>query len=40
MREFQRLGFIDYANGLKVNRSLLSVVVDDMPRRSAPDERK
>ncbi len=29
MRKFQRLGFIDYADGLKVNRSLLSIVLHD-----------
>ncbi len=27
MRKFQRLGFIDYTDGLKVNRSLLSIVL-------------
>lgn len=29
MRKFQRLGFIDYTNGLKVNNSLLTVVLHD-----------
>jgi CRP/FNR family transcriptional regulator, cyclic AMP receptor protein len=29
MKKFQRLGFIDYANGLKLNNSLLSVVLHD-----------
>lgn len=29
MKKFQRLGFIDYRNGLKVNSSLLSVVLHD-----------
>jgi hypothetical protein len=29
MRKFQRLGFIDYTDGLTVNRSLLSVVLHD-----------
>ena len=29
MRKFQRLGFIDYSDGLKVNNSLLSVVLHD-----------
>jgi len=29
MKKFQRLGFIDYTNGLKVNNSLLSVVLHD-----------
>jgi len=29
MKKFQRLGFIDYADGLKVNNSLLSVVLHD-----------
>jgi CRP/FNR family transcriptional regulator, cyclic AMP receptor protein len=29
MRKFQRLGFIDYTNGLKINRSLLTVVLND-----------
>lgn len=29
MKKFQRLGFIDYKNGLKVNRSLLTVVLHD-----------
>ncbi|MGE5243181.1 MAG: Crp/Fnr family transcriptional regulator [Betaproteobacteria bacterium] len=29
MRKFQRLGFIDYKDGLKVNNSLLSVVLHD-----------
>jgi CRP/FNR family transcriptional regulator, cyclic AMP receptor protein len=29
MKKFQRLGFIDYTDGLKVNRSLLSVVLHD-----------
>ncbi len=29
MKKFQRLGFIDYADGLKVNNSLLTVVLHD-----------
>jgi CRP-like cAMP-binding protein len=29
MKKFQRLGFIDYKNGLKVNGSLLTVVLHD-----------
>jgi CRP/FNR family cyclic AMP-dependent transcriptional regulator len=29
MRKFQRLGFIDYSNGLTVNNSLLTVVIHD-----------
>jgi len=29
MKKFQRLGFIDYSDGLKVNNSLLSVVLHD-----------
>ena len=29
MKKFQRLGFIDYTDGLKVNKSLLSVVLHD-----------
>jgi CRP/FNR family cyclic AMP-dependent transcriptional regulator len=29
MKKFQRLGFIDYANGLKVNNSLLTVVLHE-----------
>lgn len=29
MRKFQRLGFIDYSGGLKINRSLLTVLLDD-----------
>jgi CRP-like cAMP-binding protein len=29
MKKFQRLGFIDYANGLKVNGSLLTVILPD-----------
>jgi CRP-like cAMP-binding protein len=29
MKKFQRLGFIDYKHGLKVNNSLLSVVLHD-----------
>jgi CRP-like cAMP-binding protein len=29
MKKFQRLGFIDYKNGLKVNNSLLAVVLHD-----------
>ena len=29
MKKFQRLGFIDYTDGLKVNRTLLSVVLFD-----------
>jgi len=29
MKKFQRLGFIDYAHGLKVNNSLLTVVLHD-----------
>jgi CRP/FNR family cyclic AMP-dependent transcriptional regulator len=29
MRKFQRLGFIDYRDGLKVNNSLLTVVLHD-----------
>jgi hypothetical protein len=28
MKKFQRLGFIDYTNGLKVNPSLFTVVRD------------
>jgi CRP-like cAMP-binding protein len=29
MRKFQRLGFIDYKDGLKVNNSLLTVILHD-----------
>ena len=29
MRKFQRLGFIDYRDGLKVNSSLLTVILHD-----------
>jgi CRP/FNR family transcriptional regulator, cyclic AMP receptor protein len=29
MKKFQRLGFIDYADGLKVNNSLLTVILHD-----------
>ena len=29
MKKFQRLGFIDYKNGLKVDNSLLTVVLHD-----------
>jgi len=29
MKKFQRMGFIDYKNGLKVNNSLLTVVLHD-----------
>ena len=29
MKKFQRLGFIDYTHGLKINRSLLSIVLHD-----------
>ena len=29
MKKFQRLGFIDYTNGLKVNNSLLTVLLHD-----------
>ena len=29
MKKFQRLGFIDYTNGLKVNNSLLTVILHD-----------
>jgi len=29
MKKFQRLGFIDYTDGLKVNHSLLTVVLHD-----------
>ena len=29
MKKFQRLGFIDYKDGLKVNSSLLTVVLHD-----------
>ena len=29
MKKFERLGFIDYKNGLKVNNSLLTVVLHD-----------
>ena len=29
MQKFQRLGFVDYKNGLKVNNSLLTVVLHD-----------
>ena len=29
MKKFQRLGFIDYRKGLKVNSSLLTVVLHD-----------
>jgi hypothetical protein len=29
MKKFQRLGFINYKNGLKVDQSLLAVVLHD-----------
>jgi CRP/FNR family cyclic AMP-dependent transcriptional regulator len=29
MKKFQRLGFIDYKDGLKVNNSLLTVILHD-----------
>jgi hypothetical protein len=29
MNKFQRLGFIDYKHGLKVNDSLLTVILHD-----------
>jgi hypothetical protein len=29
MKKFQRLGFIDYRNGLKVNNSLLTVILHE-----------
>lgn len=29
MKKFERLGFIDYSDGLKVNNSLLTVVLHD-----------
>jgi len=29
MKKFERLGFIDYKNGLKVNNSLLTVILHD-----------
>jgi hypothetical protein len=29
MKKFQRLGFINYADGLKVNNALLTVVLHD-----------
>ena len=29
MRKFQRLGLIDYTDGLKVNRSLLSIAMHE-----------
>jgi hypothetical protein len=29
MKKFQRLGFIDYSNGLKVYNSLLTVVLHE-----------
>jgi CRP-like cAMP-binding protein len=29
MKKFQRLGFIDYSHGLKVNNSLLTVILHD-----------
>jgi CRP-like cAMP-binding protein len=29
MTKFQRLGFIDYTDGLKVNRALLNIVLHD-----------
>jgi len=29
MKKFQRLGFIDYSDGLKINKSLLTVVLHD-----------
>jgi len=29
MKKFQRLGFIDYKDGLKVNNALLTVVVHE-----------
>jgi hypothetical protein len=29
MKKFQRLGFIDYKDGLKVNNTLLTVVLHD-----------
>jgi CRP/FNR family cyclic AMP-dependent transcriptional regulator len=35
MKKFQRLGFIDYTDGLKVNRSLLSSVLHD--ERNKPE---
>ena len=31
MTKLMRLGFIDYKNGLKINNSLLSVVLYDYP---------
>ena len=33
MKKFQRLGFIDYTDGLKVNNSLLTVVLHDSDSR-------
>jgi CRP-like cAMP-binding protein len=35
MKKFQRLGFIDYTDGLKINSSLLTVVLQNEPRTSA-----
>jgi len=29
MKKFERLGFIEYRNGLKVNKGLLTVVLHD-----------
>ena len=29
MKKFQRLGFIDYKDGLRVNKSLLTVILHD-----------
>jgi CRP-like cAMP-binding protein len=34
MMKFQRLGFIDYKNGLKVNSALLAVILRDERQKS------
>ena len=36
MKKCQRLGFIDYTNGLKINNSLLTVVLHEQKRGTVP----
>ena len=37
MNKFRKLGFINYNGGLKVNNSLLTVVLRDWTSRSRPE---
>jgi CRP/FNR family transcriptional regulator, cyclic AMP receptor protein len=40
MRRFEKLGYIDYSNGLKVNDSLLNVILRDERARTRPQRRR